>query len=91
MAQGSTVECLCAFLRKQTNLNDDGRAQLDPSFTYKKMAGLLGIHAVTVGNIMRSLINEGTFSREGRKLFLENESRLISLATGCERLRYYEK
>ena len=89
VAQGSTVERLCAFLRKQIAPNDEGGMQLDPSLTYKKIANLLGIHAVTVGNIMRSLISEGTFRRLGRRLFLENENRLISLATGCERLKYY--
>ena len=87
-ANRSATSTLCTILARNAVRAENGRYVLEERFTYAELARRIGVHQVTVARIMSKLIEEGTLSREGKRVFVENDGRLLSYARGEDQIKY---
>lgn len=87
-ANRSATSTLCTILARNAVRAEDGRYVLEEQFTYAELARRIGVHQVTVARIMSKLIEEGTLSRKGKRVFVENGTRLLGYARGEEQIKY---
>lgn len=79
---------ICFFLLNACEPNAQCLLQLEGKYSYPRIAKNLGIHEVTVADIMRKLIAIGVLERQGRCVLISDEARLRAFAEGNESLKY---
>lgn len=87
-ANHSAVSTLCTMLARNAVRCGDGRHTLEGQFTYAELARRIGVHQVTVARIMSGLIKEGTLSRKGKHVYVEDDLRLLRYAREEIQLKY---
>ena len=87
-ANHSAVSTLCTMLARNAMRDANGKHVLKEPFSYAELARRIGVHQVTVARIMRELIAEGTLSRSGHRIFVENSEQLLRYAREELQLKY---
>jgi CRP-like cAMP-binding protein len=65
-----------------------GKRLVESFLTYPEIARRTSLHHVTVARIMRKLISEGTLSRSGKRVYIEDDDRLLRYIRDEIQLKY---
>ncbi len=79
---------LCRFLLDQATENEQGELVLDTFFTYQEMANYLGMHAVTVARMIKSLKCHQMIDKDGHQIHIIDPDKMAKLIVSEEKIDY---